>query len=77
MTPLPSIALRLLPLQVLTMFEKAEAEYRTLTEKKRIVSNDKAKIQQVQLHYHPARFHSLPSMSRPSESWLSQRGAAR
>ena len=29
------------------MFEKAEAEYATLTEKKRIVNNDKAKIEKV------------------------------
>ena len=29
------------------MFEKAEAEYETLTGKKRIVNNDKAKIEKV------------------------------
>ena len=29
------------------MFEKAEAEYATLTEKKRIVNNDKEKIEKV------------------------------
>ena len=29
------------------MFEKAEAEYETLTSKKRIVNNDKAKIEKV------------------------------
>ena len=29
------------------MFEKAEAEYQTLAGKKRIVNNDKSKIQQV------------------------------
>ena len=29
------------------MFEKAESEYQTLTEKKRIVNNDKAKIEKV------------------------------
>lgn len=29
------------------MFEKAEAEYETLTGKKRIVSNDKTKIEKV------------------------------
>lgn len=34
-------------MQVLNMFEKAEAEYQTLAEKKRIVNNDKSKIQQV------------------------------
>ena len=33
--------------QVLNMFEKAEAEYETLTGKKRIVNNDKAKIEKV------------------------------
>ena len=32
-------------MQVLNMFEKAEAEYETLTEKKRIVNNDKSKIE--------------------------------
>lgn len=29
------------------MFEKAETEFQTLTEKKRIVNNDKAKIEKV------------------------------
>ena len=33
--------------QVLNMFEKAEAEYQALNEKKRIVGNDKAKIEKV------------------------------
>ena len=36
-------------LQVLNMFDKAEAEYETLNQKKRIVNNDKAKIQKVGL----------------------------
>ena len=36
-----------LDVQVLNMFEKAEAEYETLTGKKRIVSNDKTKIEKV------------------------------
>lgn len=34
-------------MQVLNMFEKAESEYQTLTEKKRIVNNDKSKIEKV------------------------------
>lgn len=32
------------------MFDKAEAEYETLNQKKRIVNNDKAKIQKVNFH---------------------------
>ena len=32
------------------MFEKAEAEYRELSEKKRIVENDKDKIRKVSAH---------------------------
>lgn len=33
--------------QVMQMFDKAEAEYRELSEKKRIVENDKDKIRKV------------------------------
>lgn len=33
--------------QVMQMFDKAEAEYRELSEKKRIVENDKEKIRKV------------------------------
>lgn len=33
--------------QVMQMFDKAEAEYRELSEKKRIVENDKEKIKRV------------------------------
>ena len=43
-------------LQVLNMFEKAEAEYETLTGKKRIVSNDKTKIEKV-LHVYAQHYH--------------------
>ena len=34
-------------MQVMQMFDKAEAEYRELSEKKRIVENDKDKIRKV------------------------------
>jgi hypothetical protein len=33
--------------QVIQMFEKAESDYRALSEKKRIIENDKAKIHKV------------------------------
>lgn len=36
-------------MQVMQMFDKAEAEYRELSEKKRIVENDKDKIRKVKL----------------------------
>ena len=35
--------------QVMQMFDKAEAEYRELSEKKRIVENDKDKIRKVHM----------------------------
>ena len=39
-------------LQVMQMFDKAEAGYRELSEKKRIVENDKDKIRRVRWHAH-------------------------
>ena len=39
-------------MQVMQMFDKAEAEYRELSEKKRIVENDKDKIRKVSAPRH-------------------------
>ena len=38
--------------QVMQMFDKAESEYRELSEKKRIVENDKDKIRKVRVFTH-------------------------
>ncbi len=45
------------------MFEKAEAEYETLTGKKRIVSNDKTKIEKVKQTF-PCRTRFSSTMLR-------------
>ena len=53
--------------QVMQMFDKAEAEYRELSGKKRIVENDKDKIRKVRLfiHQNPAyRMSTLDSACR-------------
>lgn len=52
--------------QVMQMFDKAEAEYRELSEKKRIVENDKEKIKKVR--YTTENVHMLAQTIHPKST---------